>query len=126
MRIQNPTLEDIPTDFWQYSLAAAGEVVEGIDDIKQCLQILLSTQKGSIPLNPDLGVDIDAYIGQPVSESAGLRGEILNQIEIFEPRATVTNLTIDFQNAGAIIKINLTWESNLGEGTNSITYGNSA
>ena len=126
MRITNPTLEQIPTDFWQYSLANAGEVVEGIDDIKQCLDILLSTQKGSVPLNPDLGIDIDAYIGQPASESAGLKGEILNQIEIYEPRISVTNIVIAYENAGAIIKINLIWESNLGEGTNSITYGNTA
>ena len=120
----SPTLEDLQTDFWQYSLETAGGVVEGVEDIKQCINILLSTQKGSIPLNPDLGIDIDRYIGLPASESAELRGEIINQITTYEPRATITNLVITFGEAGAKITLALTWESNLGEGTNTLTYGN--
>ena len=73
---------------WQPKLSAAGQVVEGLDDIAQCIAIILTTPKGSDPHRPEFGSDCWKYIDLPVNQAAPhLIREAISAIEQWETRA---------------------------------------
>jgi len=87
-------LSDIKATNWQFSLIAGGEVAEGIEDVRQCIQIILTTRKGSDPLRPLFGSDIYKHIDRPVDVAAALiSAEILDAINKWEARVIIKNLT---------------------------------
>ncbi|HAH9251979.1 TPA: baseplate protein, partial [Escherichia coli] len=48
--------------FWQPALQAPGEIVRGLDDIRQSIQIILRTPRGSDPHRPEFGSNLHLYI----------------------------------------------------------------
>lgn len=87
------TISDIRSQTWQISTAAPGQIVQGLRSVQQGIDILLSTQRGSLVFNPDFGIDIMAYIGIPIPIAAAeISREIQEQIEIYEPRIEVTRI----------------------------------
>lgn len=79
-------LSDINTKHWQFGLNAPG-VVTDIDDIKQCIYVLLVTRKGEVPLRPHFGSDIFNYIDNPVGAAIPkIKKAIVDAITEFEPR----------------------------------------
>ena len=63
------TLNEITYVDWQYKLNKIGSVAEGVEDINQCIAIILLTQKGSDPLRPTFGSDIYKYIDYPINSA---------------------------------------------------------
>lgn len=63
------TLNEITYVDWQYKLNSIGEVAEGVEDINQCIAIILLTQNGSDPLRPTFGSDIYKYVDYPVNSA---------------------------------------------------------
>ena len=117
------TLNEITSSYWQLSTAQAGEVVQGLADIQQCIQTLLSTQRGSVVLMPTFGIDIMALIGQPINVvKADLTRDIIEQIEAFEPRVSIERITATMQGDGSNLLVQLTWNSARGTGTNNVQY----
>ena len=55
-------LNEITYIDWQYKLNTIGSVAEGVDDINQCIAIILTTRKGSVPLRPTFGSEIYKYV----------------------------------------------------------------
>ncbi len=47
--------------FWQPALQAPGEIVRGLDDIRQAIQIILRTPRGSDPHRPEFGSNLHLY-----------------------------------------------------------------
>lgn len=87
-------LQDIRATNWQLSRTTIGQVVSGIEDIRQCVGIILTTTKGSVPLNPLFGSDIWQFIDRPVSTAvANIAAEILDSIGKWEQRISIKNLT---------------------------------
>jgi len=87
-------LQDIRATNWQLSRTTIGQVVSGIEDIRQCVGIILTTTKGSVPLNPLFGSDIWQFIDKPVSTAvANIAAEILDSIGKWEQRINIKNLT---------------------------------
>ncbi len=60
-------LNEIKSVNWQPKLNEIGSVVEDLDDIDQCIRIILMTRKGSDPHRPEFGSDIWQYIDAPVN-----------------------------------------------------------
>lgn len=117
------TLNQITSSYWQLSTAAAGEVVQGLADIQQCIQTILTTQRGSVVLMRTFGVDLMAFIGQPINVvKAELTRDIIEQIELFEPRATVERIAATTQGDGSNLLVNVTWSSAQGTGVNNVSY----
>jgi len=117
------TLQQITSSFWQLSIRQAGDVVQGLADIQQCIQTILSTQRGSVCLLRTFGVDLMAFIGQPINTvKADLTRDIIEQIELFEPRATVERIAATVQGDGSNLLVELTWSSAQGTGVNIIQY----
>ena len=102
------SLKDIKYADWQPKLNKIGEISEGIDDINQCIAIILTTQKGSVPHRPDFGSDIYKYVDYPVNEAIpNIIRETIDAIKKWETRIDIENVTaqiIEHQ-----IKISIEW-----------------
>lgn len=72
-------------------------MAEGEEDIRQSLQILLSTQIGERVMRPTFGWKRDALLFEPLSTSFAtyLKREIETAILFFEPRIELNKLTFE-------------------------------
>jgi phage baseplate assembly protein W len=98
-------LKDIKSRNWQISTQGVGLVAEGLEDIRQCLDILLRTQKLSDPLRAEFGSDIYLYIDQPLSLAIpNIIKAIIEAVQIWEKRVVIDRIrykvrdtsTVDF------------------------------
>lgn len=65
-----------------------------VEEILQNVRAILSTIKGSVPLDRDFGVDA-SYLDKPINVAkAMLSSEIIKAIRNYEPRVTITD--VDF------------------------------
>lgn len=84
---------EITSRNWSLSIFNAGAVVQGVEDIAQCIQIICTTQKRSDPLRPDFGIDLNSYVDLPVNTVLpGLLNEMVTQIGRYEPRASINSI----------------------------------
>lgn len=85
---------DIYSKDYSKQIGIFGGIVEGKDDIAQCINTIITTPKGSVPLRPDFGSDIYNYIDYPEPVA---RGRIIIEakaaIEKWEPRVQIDNIT---------------------------------
>lgn len=89
-------LNDIKAVNWQLSNLKLGEVSEGIDDLRQCIQTILTTTKGSDPMRPLFGSDIWRFIDTPVTTAvANISAEIIDCVGKWESRVNVEKLVYD-------------------------------
>lgn len=92
-------INDITTVNWQMSLSAPGLVVEGVEDVKQCIDVVLRTRKGSDPLRPEFGCGIFDYIDAPINKAIpNMKKEILEAIALFETRIEIVSITHEILN----------------------------
>lgn len=81
---------EITTADWQLSLKGLGLVEEGLKDVKQCIDIILHTVKGSDPLRPEFGSDVFSHVGKPVPILIPLvKKAIVEAISLWEKRVEV-------------------------------------
>lgn len=65
-----------------------------VEEIIQNVRAILSTIKGSVPLDRDFGVDA-SYLDKPINVAkAMLSSEIIKAARAYEPRVTIT--AVDF------------------------------
>ncbi|WP_022850651.1 GPW/gp25 family protein [Limisalsivibrio acetivorans] len=65
----------------------------GHHDIFQNVATIITTTKGSVPLDRDFGIS-GTFLDSPAPVAqAKLRGEIVSAIEMYEPRAYVTGVS---------------------------------
>jgi Bacteriophage baseplate protein W len=126
MPIGSTTLTDIVSADWSLALDALsspgsgiGSVVQGLDDVNQCIRIILTTPKGSDPLRPTFGADVWKYIDVPIDEAIpAIVREVTEAITRWEPRVTVVFVDAvadsggDTQ-AGAHLSIRIKWRLKL-------------
>ncbi|MDO8433505.1 MAG: GPW/gp25 family protein [Candidatus Binatus sp.] len=114
------SLEDIRSADWSLKLDAIGEVVEGIDDVKQCLGIIATTPQGTDPLRPTFGSNIWRYLDHPIDRALpAIVSELTTAIARWEPRVTLVSVTAQPINdgagqSGAHIDVTLNWQLRLG------------
>ncbi|MGH7905015.1 MAG: GPW/gp25 family protein [Candidatus Binataceae bacterium] len=110
------TLADIASVDWSLKLGAIGEVVQGIADVDQCIQIILTTPKGADPLRPTFGADLWRYIDYPANAAfPALVREVTDAITRWEPRVKV--LSVKGAPAGSDYSqliVTVSWQLQLG------------
>lgn len=75
---------------WQVSINDPLARVEGVEDVAQCVYIILTTVPGSDPLRPDFGCNLYRYIDRPTTEAqAMLIYEVVAALNRWEPRINV-------------------------------------
>lgn len=92
---------------WQLSINDPAAIVEGIDDIMQCVYIVLTTIPGSDPLRSEFGSNIYQYLDKPLET---VKAKIIYvatiAIERWEKRLQVTRCTVSRTADGhTVIKI---------------------
>lgn len=101
-------LNEITYADWQFKLNQIGEVAEGIDDINQCIALIITTPRGSVPHRPTFGSEIYKYIDTPVtSAKAKIIRETIDAINEWEKRVIVDSVVIDISDSN--LKISVQW-----------------
>lgn len=121
------TLADITSADWSLKLdipghpgSGLGKVVQGVDDVDQCIAIILTTPKGADALRPTFGTDIWRFIDAPISEAQpAIVGEVAASITHWEPRVKVlsvrsTPVMRTADQPGAHVEITVSWQLILG------------
>ncbi len=97
-------LNTITAQDWQLALGQPGDVVTELGDIAQCIQVILTTPRGSDPLRPQFACDIWRYIDYPVDQAIPhIVREAWDAIETFEPRAELVSITPRLGDPGQLI-----------------------
>lgn len=110
------TLNEITSVDWSLKLGAIGEIVEGPADVEQCLQIILTTPKGSDPLRPTFGADLWQYIDYPIDTAIpSLVREVTEAITLWEPRVKLISITAaPDTNTISNLLVSVVWSLQLG------------
>ena len=99
-------LNEITYVDWQYKLNGIGSIAEGVEDINQCIAVILSTQKGSVPHRPTFGSDILKYVDYPVNVAkANIIRETIDAITLWEARVKVDAVTVEINQTQINIKV---------------------
>nr|VFK16304.1 MAG: hypothetical protein BECKLFY1418C_GA0070996_102240 [Candidatus Kentron sp. LFY] len=89
-----PTGYDLSPNDWQPALDKGG-VVEGVDDIDQCVRTILLTPKGADPHRPAFGSEIHDYVDWPPDRATPhLVRETVRALRAWEPRISEVDVVI--------------------------------
>lgn len=121
------TLDKITYVDWQLKLNTIGEIAEGVDDINQCIAIILLTPKGSVPHRPTFGSNIHKYIDYPINEAVpNIVRETTDAITEWEKRIEVKAVYVDINQTNLKIKIEWTLKESGTSGVAEVAYDNAA
>ena len=112
------TLADIASSDWSLRLGAVGDVAQGLEDVQQCIAIILTTPKGSDPLRPTFGTDLWRFIDSPIGFAIpAVVREVTGSISMWEPRITLQSVSVTPVNtgsqAGAHLNVSVSWRLKL-------------
>ena len=115
-------LNEITYVDWQCKLNGIGGVAEGIEDINQCIAIILQTQKGTDPHRPTFGSDIMKYVDYPVNTAkANIIRETIDAINLWETRVKINKTEVEIDGSTILIKVEWTLASGKTSGTAEVT-----
>lgn len=79
------------------------KLMTDIDDISQCIHIIVTTPKGSDPHRPLFGCDVDQYIDYPINIARPyIVREITDALRAWEPRIKVIRVKVDVVDIAAL------------------------
>ena len=115
-------LNEITYVDWQLKMNTIGDVAEGVDDINQCIAIILLTRKGSDPQRPTFGSEIYKYIDYPVNEAIpSIIRETTDAITLWETRIKVNSVKAEIDNTNITIKVEWTLKDSNVSATAEVT-----
>lgn len=106
--------------FWQPKLNALGEIVDGVNEINQSIEIILMTRIGEDTLRPDFGCNIFQYLDRPINDiRADVSREIITALRTWEPRITVDSVETQVSSGHIIVTVSysLTHQPNYSQQT---------
>ena len=90
-------LNEITYVDWQCKLNGIGGVAEGVEDINQCIAIILQTQKGI------------KYVDYPINiAKANIIRETIDAINLWETRVKVNKTEVEINGSTILIKVEWT------------------
>ena len=114
--IPAPDVNLIDAPQWSMAMSGLGKIVTEIDDIRQCIDIIVRTRKGSSPFWPDFGCGIFDWLDQPMTQAAPrIVRDIETAIKRWETRVVIQDISYTLENDGKMI-IKLYWS--VASGTN--------
>lgn len=104
---------------WQVSLKDPAAIVEGVEDITQCIYIILTTIPGSDPLRPAFGSNVYKYLDKPLeSVKAQIIYAIIEAVEQWERRIEISRCKVS---RNAMGEITITIEGTITSSANQVT-----
>ena len=99
-------LNEITYVDWQLKLNEIGGIAQGVDDINQCITLIITTQKGTDPHRPTFGSDVYKYIDYPVNEAKpNIIRETIDAISLWETRITINSVSAEINETQITLKI---------------------
>ena len=109
-------INNLPNRFFQPALSSQvnghasglasdrlGELVTDVQDVEQCIRIILTTPKGSDPHRPLFGSDLHLYVDHPVNSARPhIVREAVMALMTWEPRIDVVNVTVSLADLAAL------------------------
>lgn len=94
---------------WSPKVGSPGEIVTGLADIEQCLDIIITTRKGSVPHRPLFGCDAWLHLDKPFQLARPLIiREAVDALEMWEPRIDVLSVTAAIPSVGEMT-VTIAW-----------------
>ena len=91
---------------YHIDLDSSGFTMEEFQDVKLCLETLLSIVSGTQALDRDIGINIDKIVGYPYEIAKNMLSlEIIEKVETYEPRVTVESIDFEGNMEGLLIPI---------------------
>lgn len=113
-------VEDITTKTWSIKAASLGDIVADIEDIKQCVALIVFTRKRTVPGKPEFGCDWYNFIDYPITSAGALMvREIRNAVTRWETRAAISDL--QYQIVDSNLRILLTLQPSFNRPTDSFS-----
>ncbi|MFH7241805.1 MAG: GPW/gp25 family protein [Spirulina sp.] len=79
---------------------SVGAVVTDLADVAQCIQIILTTPKGTDPYRPDFALEILDYLDWPIQKATPfVVREAMRAVLTWEPRVEVTKVGVRYDGA---------------------------
>lgn len=120
-------LNEITYVDWQLKLNSIGEVAQGVDDINQCIAIILLTKKGTVPHRPTFGSDIYKYIDYPINEATpNIVREATDAITMWETRIKINSIKVEIAESNLTVKVEWTLKNTSTTGIAEVTYDTAA
>ena len=114
-------INNITNGIWSLSISAPYELIQGYNALFQSIEIILETERGSQPLEPNLGINLKNYVGQPINSAApNLIKEIRTQIAKYEPRVTIESIEYETNEDGRL-SVSVYWSYKTITGNNELT-----
>jgi len=111
-------LDEIKYVDWQFKLNDIGDVAEGVEDINQCIAIILNTPKGTDPHRPTFGSNIYKYVDYPINVAKpNIIRETIDSISLWETRISINKTSVEINGSTITIKIEWTLKSGKTSGT---------
>jgi phage baseplate assembly protein W len=86
-------LADLKSNTWVFSVTGVGVVAEGLAAIKQSIEIVLKSTKGTDPLRPLFGSEIYSFIDKPVNVAIpNIKRCMIEAVEMWEPRVKILSI----------------------------------
>lgn len=117
---------DIRAADWSVRLGELGAVEQGLDDIDQCIRVIVGTPKGSVPLEPLFGCDAWLWLDAPVDVALPhVVREVYDAIAMWETRAVLDGVTLVAGDDAAHWRIRIGWHpAGGGDGQDTeVAYG---
>ncbi len=87
-----------------------GQIVTDVDDIDQCIRVILTTHKGSQVHRPLFGSDLYLYVDWPISiATPHLTRAVIEAISAWEPRIRVKTVSYSFESSSHL-RVQIQWE----------------
>lgn len=119
--IDMANINNITNGIWSLSISSPYELIQGYNALFQSIAIILETERGSAPLEPNLGINLKNYVGQPINTAApNLIKEIRSQIATYEPRVTIKKIESEISVEGKLT-VSVFWSYKTITGTNELT-----
>jgi phage baseplate assembly protein W len=98
------TLEQISSPVWTLSVDGGGAIVEGMDAIRQCIDIIVRTTPGTDPLRPLFGCDVCKFQDSPINTAIPrMKKAILDAIATWETRVNITSIDHSISIPGQVL-----------------------
>lgn len=114
-------IQEVKNSEWGLSIKEYGGIVEGYDDINQCIHLILTTVPGSVPGDPLFGCGIWGYVDKNVGRAVNVLVKLIaDSLAAYEPRINVTQISYLYQtlDKGAkSVKFFIKWTTSVKRGS---------
>lgn len=113
-------IQDVKNSNWALSKLEYGGIVEGYDDISQCMGIILTTVPNSVPGDPEFGCGIWTMVDKSVNNIGQMVKLMADSLIKYEPRITIRKFVYELvvnEIGQYIVRFKINWTTDIREGS---------